>query len=1011
MHPAIEPVGTPRLFCHSACELVSFAKSSNDAQQSEYVQIMGSSESDSVSTAGTGKLPRYRIFLASPGDVPLERKLAREAIEHISNERRFRGRIDIDIVAWDQPGAAVAMEAGLTPQQAIAQGLPKPEDCDLTVIVLWSRIGTRLPDDFELKEDGTPYLSGTEWEYVNALKAYQRNGKPAVWVYRRRGAPQFAVNDPELAAKQDQWQKLETFFTSFTNPDGSLAGGINNYEAPDDFRQQFEHHLRDRLDKLLETLPEARVVQASSERGPTWAGSPYPGLAAFMPEQAPIFFGRGAEIDQLLQQFANSHVKFVAVVGVSGSGKSSLVKAGLLPRLRAGIVGNAPWIDLSFRPDERGGNPLLALAFELKSALHIADQTEKEIARAIQADTAVAQNHLVELLAQHETASELLLFIDQFEELFTRSMADQRRDFLKLLEHLVKLPCIRVIVTMRADFYARAIEEPVLAGLLRRDHGTFPLDPPGISALLQMIIRPAEAAGVELEDGLAQRLLDESGEGPGAMPLIAFTLHQLYEQERASGVISIQAYETSGGVHGAVQQRAESAMQGLPIDYDTVLPELFVLLVEVNEQEVATRRRAPQALLEGDVKTAADALVEARLLVTGKGENNQPMLEFAHETVLNGWERLKLWIRDHAERLRARRDLERAAAEWKKSGRDKGCLRTGRLLQRYLDSTAPRSELADDYLAACKSRQLRFRIGVAVLGLLAVGLFTILFKVNQSQYPPLFATKALMVQLGVWPVSRPVMAKIPTGKFEMGDVIGDGDSDEYPVHTVQFEYAFEIGKYEVTFEEYDLFAAATGREKPNHEGWGRDGRPVINVSWDDAVAYTEWLSDRTGSVYRLLSEAEWEYAARAGTTTSRYWPDNQLGRQDAACAYANVFDSNNEARIKRTYGVSWEPFDCVDDFAFTAPVGSPVFKPNKWRLHDMLGNVWEWTRDCYVDNYDGAPNDGSARETGAEGKCPLRLLRGGSWINDARSVRSSNRYGYTPQDRNHNVGFRLARTL
>jgi hypothetical protein len=126
----------------------------------EVKSIMTTSQDTNDSLAGDGKLHQFRIFLASPGDVPLERKLAREAITHISSERRFRNRIDIEIIAWDQPGATVAMEAGLTPQDAIAQGLPKPEDCDLAVIILWSRIGTQLPADFELKVDGSPYLSG-----------------------------------------------------------------------------------------------------------------------------------------------------------------------------------------------------------------------------------------------------------------------------------------------------------------------------------------------------------------------------------------------------------------------------------------------------------------------------------------------------------------------------------------------------------------------------------------------------------------------------------------------------------------------------------------------------------------------------------------------------------------------------------------------------------------------------------------------------------------------------------
>lgn len=276
-----------------------------------------------------------------------------------------------------------------------------------------------------------------------------------------------------------------------------------------------------------------------------------------------------------------------------------------------------------------------------------------------------------------------------------------RKDFLALLGHLVAQPRLRIIVTLRADFYARAIEEPSLARLLRRDRGTFPLDPPGMSAILQMIIRPAEAAGVELEDGLAQCLLDDAGEGPGAMALIAFTLNQLYQKEQGSRYLSIHAYEDFGGVQGAVQKRAETALQGLAVNCDIALPRLFAHLVEVNEQEIATRRRAPQSLLQGDVKTVADALTEARLLVSGEGEERQPTMEVAHETVLSGWERLSQWVLEHAEALRTRRDLERVATEWLKAGYHSSALRTGKLLQRYLSAAEPRSTTAGDYLAAC----------------------------------------------------------------------------------------------------------------------------------------------------------------------------------------------------------------------------------------------------------------------------------------------------------------------
>ena len=198
---------------------------------------------------------------------------------------------------------------------------------------------------------------------------------------------------------------------------------------------------------------------------------------------------------------------------------------------------------------------------------------------------------------------------------------------------------------------------------------------------------------------------------------------------------------------------------------------------------------------------------------------------------------------------------------------------------------------------------------------------------------------------------EPEMVVIPGGSFRMGCVSGrDCEDDEHPVHEVRVE-SFELGKYEVTFEEYDRFTAATGRDRADDEGWGRGRRPVINVSWEDAEAYTKWLSGQTGERYRLPSEAEWEYAARAGSVTKYSW-GNEIGSNRANC---------------RACGSQW-------DKKQTAPVGS--FSPNGWGLHDLHGNVWEWVQDCWNGSYQGAPTNGSAWESG---DCSLRGLRGGSW--------------------------------
>lgn len=201
---------------------------------------------------------------------------------------------------------------------------------------------------------------------------------------------------------------------------------------------------------------------------------------------------------------------------------------------------------------------------------------------------------------------------------------------------------------------------------------------------------------------------------------------------------------------------------------------------------------------------------------------------------------------------------------------------------------------------------------------------------------------------------EPEMVRIPPGKFLMGSPENDTDGydDERPQHEVTIAYAFEIGKYEVTFDEYDAFANATKRQLPNDRGWGRGKRPVINVSWNDAQDYVQWLSKQTGKKYRLPTEAEWEYAARAGSQT-RYWWGDDIGQNNAVCDGC---------------GSEW-------DNKKTAPVGS--FKPNTFGLYDTAGNVLEWTQDCWHGYYNNAPSDGSAWQDKGAGDCSRRLVRGG----------------------------------
>ncbi|TGO02117.1 hypothetical protein PN36_30200 [Candidatus Thiomargarita nelsonii] len=264
----------------------------------------------------------------------------------------------------------------------------------------------------------------------------------------------------------------------------------------------------------------------------------------------------------------------------------------------------------------------------------------------------------------------------------------------------------------------------------------------------------------------------------------------------------------------------------------------------------------------------------------------------------------------------------------------------------------------------------------------------------------------------------PKMVWIPAGSFRMGDIQGGGYGDEQPVHEVSVG-RFAMGQYEVTVSEFKRFVKATGyktdAEKKgscwtwDDNNWGQvkganwrnpnfsqsDKHPVACVSWNDGVAYAEWLSEQTGQTYRLPTEAEWEYAARAGTETARYWGNDP----DKACGYANVHDNTS----KKENGFSWAHHNCTDGYAQTAPVGQ--FKQNKFGLYDMLGNLWEWTCSQYENKY-GGKEQRCAKNVNENNRFSLR---GGSWYSGPSWMRSANRYDGWPPYRYDDVGFRLAR--
>ncbi len=264
--------------------LLDFARERVTDDQRPRVAALAAMVAATTSTAATAATPLHlRVFLASPGDVSQERRLALQVLEQIPYDPLLRGQVTIETVAWDQPGGGTPMLATMTPQAAIAAGLPQPAQCDIVVVIVWARMGTPLPADQYRKPDGSPYLSGTEWEYLDALEAAERCGRPRIVVYRRTEKCLLDPDDADFDDRKRQHDQVKAFFATFRNPDGSIRRGVNEYAAPADFGRDLALHLR----SLIRTLQERSAAATRSSPSPPPVATPAsPTAAASSPSSA-----------------------------------------------------------------------------------------------------------------------------------------------------------------------------------------------------------------------------------------------------------------------------------------------------------------------------------------------------------------------------------------------------------------------------------------------------------------------------------------------------------------------------------------------------------------------------------------------------------------------------------------------------------------------------------------------------------------------------------------------------
>ena len=709
---------------------------------------------------------------------------------------------------------------------------------------------------------------------------------------------------------------------------------------------------------------------------------PYVGLEAFTKETARFFKGRDRFVRLLLQKIAES--SFVPVIGASGSGKSSLVRAGLISELEA-----QGWLILPpIKPGDFSDNPVMGISSVLAQLCQRAD-TKREISKQI------ASGNLEAAIACLTEQKKILLVVDQFEEVFTVCPAEkeaERQQFIDLLVGITQHPDsrLRVVTTMRADFFENCLGYRGLGEAIQR-HQVLLL-PMNEEELREAIAAPAEVGQYELGEGLLPAILRDVRDEKNVLPLLEFALTQLWEN-REKRRFTFAVYDELGGVMGALNQHANSVFDALKPQEQEWAKRICLMLVRTGVGERDTRQRRTKGELtqlakDGDLQdfqVALDQLVAGRLLVTGKDGDGEAWVDMAHEALMEKWLYFAKWREEKRDVLRLVNRIRDAFDECDRAIIDK---------DKFL--------LPEGVVAQIEE------VEVAITDYLTPELQQFVQR-NRYKYKPWLDTANL-----------PEMVDIPSGTFWMGSPEGKGIADEKPYHQVTVK-AFQMGKYPVTQAQWRTVAMSPKVEidlslnPAYHRG---DDKPVEQITWYEAQEFCARLSQLTGENYRLPSEAEWEYACRAGASeyTEYYFGDDASQLDDYGWYGNNSGDRAIDAdRIWKEVNQNASQYTqrLRQNNNGTKAVGQKL--PNAWGLYDMHSNVWEWCADDWHDNYEGAPIDSQVGtkdiKNYEDGGATKKLLRGGSWDTFAQGCRSACRDNNLARGQAYAVGFRVVCVL
>jgi beta-lactamase superfamily II metal-dependent hydrolase len=655
-----------------------------------------------------------QIFISSPGDVRPERLIAQRVIDRLARE--FAAQFDISAIRWERNPL-------LATDHFQAQ-IPKASEADIVVVIIWARLGTPLGVDFKGAISGNE-VTGTEFEFEDAINAAKTQGKPDVLMYQKEGVPSFEKKE-EVSQYQKDSVLVDEFFARWFKPAESevYKAAWRTFRTID----QFELLLHEHLTGLL----EERVSGGGAIRATTgWhRGSPFRGLESFEAKHGPIFFGRTraqSDLRQLLvRQVARRH-PWMTVVGPSGSGKSSLVKAGLVPDLATpGLIDRVVLCRHAIvRPSDADKRLIDALIAALlrDGALPELSALDYDAASLAAAFTKVPESAALPIRQALTRASEteklregaearIVLIIDQLEELFA-DPPDRTTllGWLAVFDAFASSGFVWIVATLRADFLQEFERVRPLADRFDAE-GRYVLAAPNDTELGQMVTRPARAAALSFEShpethvGLEDALIAAARADRTALPLLEYLLEQLWQRRTPTGLLTWKAYDELGGLDGVIASRAEQVFRSLPGEVQDALPRVLRALVRIapGDAKGLTAQQAPRSQFPaGSPSTAlVEAFVnpDARLLVsTGDGET--ATIRVAHEALFSHWPLAKLAIERDRKDLEVRERIAHDTKRWHEAsgvGRDSLLLPPGLRFTEAEDLVERRGDELDDLI-------------------------------------------------------------------------------------------------------------------------------------------------------------------------------------------------------------------------------------------------------------------------------------------------------------------------